>query len=293
MSVEEVLAQGRAMECGDDYAGAQASYEKVLALTEDSTCPRADIWRADALHGLGKIARLRGRYAQAEALLRRGIAHATRVHGADAPETAYLINELAMTFRYWGRFEEASDLYQRALCALTDPLDVAGVWHNLGGLEHARGDFAAAASHARRSVEIRQGLLGRDHLDVVADRAALAAILDALGEDAEAEALLRQALEVFTRALGPDHVEVAITRGNLAALLHRRGDLDQAEPMYRCALAMREKILGPDHPELAITLNNLATLCEERGDTAQAQALRARAGRLAQRVAWAEEVAQT
>jgi tetratricopeptide (TPR) repeat protein len=280
MSVEDVLAQGLALEDCHDYVGAQASYEEVLTLAEATQGPRADAWCADALHGLGKIARMRGRYAEAEAQLRRGIVHATQAHGADAPETAYLINELAMTLRSWGRFEEAADLYQRALCALTDPLDAAGVRHNLGGLEHARGNFAAAARHARRSVEIRQGILGSDHLDVVADRAALAAILDALGEDAEAEALLRHALDVFTRALGPDHVEVAITRGNLAALLHRRGDLDQAEPLYRSALATREKLRGPGHPELAIILDNLAALCEDRGDTAQAQALRARAATL-------------
>src|SRR5438093_125331 len=68
-----------------------------------------------------------------------------------------------------------------------DDVALASVYHNLGGLEHARGNYEAAEPLARRSVELRELALGAKHPDVAADRAALAAIVDALGRDEEAE----------------------------------------------------------------------------------------------------------
>jgi tetratricopeptide (TPR) repeat protein len=94
----------------------------------------------------------------------------------------------------------------------------ATLLHNLGGLAHARGDYAAAEAPARRAVEIRQAPLGINHPTVAADRAALAAILDALAQHEDAGALLEDALRTFECTYGPDHYEVAITANNLAAI---------------------------------------------------------------------------
>ncbi|MFC4908019.1 tetratricopeptide repeat protein [Actinomadura gamaensis] len=269
--VEELLDHGRALEAEGELDAAGAVYRDVLDMAGLS-----DTQRADALHGLGLVARLQGRYAEAEGLLRRGIAVAEDGLGRDAPETAYLLNELAVLFKYAGRFDEAEALYRRALAALEraddpDPADLAGLCHNLGGLEHARGDYARAAGYARRSVELRVRARGEDHPDVAADRAALAAILDALGEDAEAEALFRAALGAFDRA--GNEPEAAVTRCGLAALLHSRGDLDGAEALYREALAVRVRVCGADHPDLGVVLHNLALLCEEGGRAAEAARL--------------------
>ena len=102
---------------------------------------------------------------------------------------------------------------------LEHPL-AATLFHNLGGLEHARGRYAEGEPHARRSVEIRERLLGPDHPDTAADVAALAALLDGQGKYDEAEQLYRRALAVFERAYGPEHYEVAVNLNNLAALYH-------------------------------------------------------------------------
>ncbi len=55
------------------------------------------------------------------------------------------MNKLVAT-KYTGHFDTAYQLYRRALRIAIDTLgpnhtDVASIYHNLGGLEHARGRF--------------------------------------------------------------------------------------------------------------------------------------------------------
>ncbi|MFK0257110.1 tetratricopeptide repeat protein [Streptomyces sp. NPDC090445] len=238
---------------------------------------------ARAQCGLAAVYRLRGRYRRAQALLRTALERAEGDPASDGlPELADLLNELAVTCKYTGEFDEAERLYRRVWAVLVEAggpahPELATVWHNLAGLAHARGDFAAAEPPARRSVALSERTLGPDHPAVAADRAALAAILDGLGRREEAERLLREALAVFGRVLGPGHHETAVTCHNLACLAYRRGRLAEAEQLFRRALAVKETVLGPDHPELAVTLHNLALVVEDRGRRSEALPLVRRA----------------
>jgi Flp pilus assembly protein TadD len=95
------------------------------------------------------------------------------------------VNELAIICKYTGRFRFGEVLYRRALALVEtqpgrDHPMATAIHHNLGGVAHARGDFAAAEPHARRTVQIRAAALSPAHLAVAADRAAWAAVLDGL-----------------------------------------------------------------------------------------------------------------
>jgi tetratricopeptide (TPR) repeat protein len=189
-----------------------------------------------------------------------------------------VLNRLGMQHKYAGRFTAAERAYRRAMTlALTrrtpDAAVLADLYHNMGGLEHARRRFAAAEPLARRAVELRARALGEHHPAVAADRAALAPILDALGHSEAAELLLRQALQV----LAADHRDIAPALNNLAAIRHRAGAPREAEQLYRRALALKQRQHGASHRELAPTLNNLATLLREQGRTAEAVTLYQRA----------------
>src|SRR5207249_756098 len=110
--------------------------------------------------------------------------------------------DLAVLYKYTGQFRVASRLYRRALALMEqhfgpDHLELATLYHNLGGLEHAQGRHARGEPFARRSVAIRTAALGAGHPQVAADEAALAALLQGQGKDDEAEALYRRALAVF------------------------------------------------------------------------------------------------
>ena len=70
-----------------------------------------------------------------------------------------------MLYKYNGRFTKAARLYRQALSSLIAAQGaehpwVATLYHNLGGLEHARGNHARGEPFARRSVAIRQRVPG-------------------------------------------------------------------------------------------------------------------------------------
>jgi Tetratricopeptide repeat len=100
--------------------------------------------------------------------------------------------------------------------------------------------------------------LGPDHLEVAADRGALAAILDARGRHRDAQQTLRHVLSVLESALGPDHFEVAATLDRLAASVQHTGDYARAASLHERSLAIKRRILGPDHVDVAETSARLA-----------------------------------
>jgi tetratricopeptide (TPR) repeat protein len=240
---------------------------------------------ARALRPLGTAQRARGRYREAEGTFTRALDHATAGFGPDSIEIAELHNDLGMTFKYVGRFDEAEAAYGKARVILeglpdVDPEDLAALFHNLGGLAHARDDFETAEPLARRAVEIRSSTLGRRAPATLLDRSAHAAIVAGLGRSDEAESSFRELLGDLEVTLGPDHPEVAVALNNLAALVQARGALAEAETLYRRVIAIKEAALGDDSPTLAVPFNNLATVLRAQGADADAAALYERAAKL-------------
>jgi len=89
-----------------------------------------------------------------------------------------VLNDLGVVHKAQARFDDAGLVYRRALAISaqaedTDAAALATLYHNLGGLEHARGRYAVGEPFARRALEIRRGLLGPDHPQVAAAAAAL------------------------------------------------------------------------------------------------------------------------
>ena len=152
--------------------------------------------------------------------------------------------------------------------------DVATLYHNLGGLDHARGHFAAGEPAARRAVEIRQRALAAGHPQVTetqfaADLAALAGVLDGQRKYAESEPIYERVLALFEQQLAAGDAaaeyEIAINLNNLAALYANTQRAPQAEPLYRRALMIKERLLGATHPDVAVSLNNLGVLLKGLG----------------------------
>src|SRR6185295_7823516 len=125
---------------------------------------------------------------------------AERCDGRDGVLVMAMLNRLGMIHKYQARFADARRVFTRALAIARTRLRAGDVafavlFHNLGGLEHARGHFARAEVWARRGLALRARALGVEHRDVARDLAALAAILDGRRRHAEAELLHLRALE--------------------------------------------------------------------------------------------------
>src|SRR5687768_3046902 len=100
-----------------------------------------------------------GNYKDAAATYRAALAMAEGSGTVKPLELASLLNNLAVVYKYLAEFDRAVELYRRSLDLTQQELGpthpgVATLFHNLGGLEHARGRYAEGEPFACRSVEI-------------------------------------------------------------------------------------------------------------------------------------------
>jgi tetratricopeptide (TPR) repeat protein len=100
----------------------------------------------------------------------------------------------------------------------------------------------------KRSLAIKEKVLGPDHPFVATALNDLAALHADQGHYADAEPLFKRSLAILEKALGPGHPDVAQSLSNLAELYRRQGRDTDAEPLFKRSLAIREKALGADHP---------------------------------------------
>jgi tetratricopeptide (TPR) repeat protein len=217
--------------------------------------------RLKTLELLGTIRRTLGDYAHAEVDLRSALRAADAEFGEVSTEAAEARNNLGVLYKHWGRFDQGLQLYKQALGSTgEDSLARGTIYHNIGGILHAQGDFAGAEEPARQAWEISRRLLGDDDPRTMLDAAAYAGVLDGMGRYDESERIYRRALEIFEKTYGPRHYEVAANLHNLAASLATRGLYAEAEEHYRRALAIKEEVLGAESPDVALTRHNLGSL---------------------------------
>ena len=187
------------------------------------------------------------------------------------------LNALGLHCKAAARYVEGRVHYRRALAILLreEPPDwdaLATLYHNLGGIEHALGNYAAGEALARTGLAIREHLGTADPVELAGDRAALAALLDGQGKDAEAERLYHHALRTWARSGRSEPGDVAAALNNLGVLCARRTEWDQAAALLSRAAALKRVALGPDHQDLALTLNNLAVVFRSAGALGRAAA---------------------
>ncbi|MFC4943032.1 tetratricopeptide repeat protein [Pseudonocardia sp. GCM10023141] len=272
-----LLMDGLLIQDAGDHTRAAELFVAVGAALDGVSGSAAATLRVHALTVRGALHRMHGEYRTAHRLLTQAALEAGDPDGRVAAH-----NELGMTARYAGRYDEAAEHYARARAELEsahgpDHPELATVHHNLSGLAHARGDIAEAQRAAWLAVEIRERALGPDHPATVADRGALAAVLISAGRVAEAETILEEVLAAVEQSYGGEHHEVAVVLHNLGSAAFTSGHHGRAGELLARSLALKEKALGPAHPELASTLCNLAQVLQANGQSAAAVELFRRA----------------
>jgi tetratricopeptide (TPR) repeat protein len=204
------------------------------------------------------------RYRDAEPVLRRATALSEEAYGAEAPQLAKALTQLAICCKALARFSDAGPLFQRALTIVErvegrEGSEVAAMYREFAALEHAAGNWARGVPFARTAVQLRRRALGGRHPMVASDLIGLAALLEGQKEHREAERLYMRAIAILERA-DPDHPDIAVALNNLAAIQQGRRRVTQAEGLYRRALALHTAHVGPGHPLVALCANNLAVL---------------------------------
>jgi tetratricopeptide (TPR) repeat protein len=226
---------------------------------------------ADYLHG-------RARYADARRLHERALAIRQARLGADHPDIAWTLSNLALVLRDQGDLAGARRLHEQTLAIRearlgTDHPDTAWTLNNLAVVLRVQGDLAGARRLHERALVIRETRLGADHLDTAWTLTNLADVLHAQEDLADARRLLERALAIREARRGADHPDTAWTLNNLAGVLRDQGDLANARHLLERSLAICEARLGADHPTTSITLDKLARVVLSQGDLTGARDL--------------------
>jgi len=203
----------------------------------------------------------------------RGVAMTELDPAEDLPS---VLNARGLRCKDLAQYDEARALYERALAILAQSPteragDIATLYHNLGGVEHARRDFVAAEPLARHGLAMRRDVGDDD--TIAADAVALAAILDGQQKFDEAEALYREALVIFERSPDRNAREIAVALNNLGAQYLARGRMSEALTLLNRSQRLKRTYLDTDHPDVAVTLNNLAEARRQAGEFVMAESL--------------------
>jgi tetratricopeptide (TPR) repeat protein len=278
-AIHAARLEGDAYEAQGHYDRALAAYRKGAALTDRAKEPLA--WAEEQNRVANMLWHL-ARYQEAESILRDILVLREQQHGANHPQTATALNNLAWLLKTTNRLAEAEPLMRRALAIDEKSLgaehpNVARDLNNLAQLLKATNRLAEAEPLMRRALAIDEKSYGPEHPVVARDLNNLATLLQDTNRLAEAEPLMRRALAIDEKSLGAEHPNVAHALNNLAQLLQATNRLAEAEPLMRRALAVDEKSYGPEHPNVATALNNLALLLQATNRLAEAEPLMRRA----------------
>lgn len=148
----------------------------------------------------------RGEWAEAAAAAAEALAELERAHGKDHPLLAPCLNQLALT-------------------------------------EAARGGFAEAEAHLRRSVAILEKAMPGTPV-LAFTLSVFAHFLRDRGRHAEAEPLVRRVLTILEDAHGPDAPETLAHLLELARACEEQGRLEEAKFLYSRALKIKERASG-------------------------------------------------
>ncbi|HEY4025222.1 MAG TPA: helix-turn-helix transcriptional regulator [Candidatus Dormibacteraeota bacterium] len=260
--------------CARLVAHVQVLDELGGAETEESAAVGA------LMNGIGAYLRCQGDFERAGCAYERALSIRERALGADHPDTASTLSDLAGLLRERGELAAARPLHERALAIREstlgrDHLDTSNSLNNLGFLLRDQGDPGGARSLLERALAIRERVLGPEHHGTATILNNLALVLIDQCDLAAARPLLERALAIRERKLGPDHNLTAECSINLGHLLTRQGELAAARPMLERSVATLGRILGPDHPHTARAQQRLAGLLHAAGQLAAARDLHA------------------
>ncbi len=222
-----------------------------------------------------------GRYREALDAHQHAYDLAVRAYGDAHVQTSTDMMSVARDAEKLGEGEKARALYLRALSIREESLgrDSKGVGEillNLGVLEYANNELAAAREHGQRALQIFEHRLGPDHVHVAIAHNHLGTVANAEHDGPTALAHYAEAIRIYTLRFGADHPKVAVPNSNAGNVLLDMGDYEAAIARYDRSLEIKTKALGPDHPGLAFEcLDKARALIElERFDEAVAMAER-------------------
>jgi len=154
---------------------------------------------------------------------------------------------------------------------------VARAYHSLGLYEQSH-------PHWARALELRQRILGPEHLTTIITMNNLASNHYSRGMYDQGRQLEEESLAILRRVHGAEHPTTLTTMSNLAANLHGQGKYQEAQKLFQECLKLKRRLLEPDDFGTTATMGNLAVNLQEQGRYEEAQKLNEEALEIQRRV---------
>ena len=132
---------------------------------------------------------------------------------------------------------------------------------DLGRKRFGEQRYPEAEQLFRQSVQEREKVLGKEHINTLRSKYRLAVTLHQQQKYPEAEQLFRQSVQEREKVLGKEHIDTLRSKYRLALTLHEQQKYPEAEQLFRQSVQEQEKVLGKEHIDtlwskyrLAVTL---------------------------------------
>ncbi|MEM8719517.1 MAG: tetratricopeptide repeat protein [Cyanobacteria bacterium P01_G01_bin.39] len=217
-----------------------------------------------------------GKFYQAIPLAQKALEIRKKILGAEHPDVAASLNNLAELYLNQGEYDKAEPFYLQAL-ELRKKLfgnnhaDVAISLQNLASFYTTQGKYSQAEPLYKQALKIYREQLGQENLYVATNLHNLAFTYLLQKKYSKAEPLFKEALEINKKQLGESHPSVANNLNSLAVLYQGQGKYSKAEPLFKEALEINKKQLGESHPSVATNLNDIGVFYEEQGRYSEAE----------------------
>ncbi|KAI0191514.1 hypothetical protein EV127DRAFT_428547 [Xylaria flabelliformis] len=150
----------------------------------------------------------------------------------------------------------------------------ATILHHAASFFYLQGQWNLAETFQTQARDIREKILGPNHLDTLDSINNLALIYQSQGRWREAEILRVQVMETSKATLGPDHPDTLISMGNIASTYQSQGRWREAEILRVQVMETHKATLGLDHPDTLISMGNIASTYQSQGRLKEAEILR-------------------
>ena len=223
---------------------------------------------------LGLLRLDQGQLADAERLVREGLAIDKRHRAPNDPAVAEDMSALGRVLEERGSCNEAIKVLDEAVRLQSKhevTTDLSDSLLALGEAHYYVGHLATAESLYNRALALDREFYGSIHPRVADDFFNLGEVQHDMGRDREAEQYYRQALGIKQSWYGTDHPDTALMMAAVGQALAYQGRYDEAAPILQQALAIQERLFGKLHPQVAMGLNTLGALEFKRGHFSDAE----------------------
>jgi serine/threonine-protein kinase len=230
---------------------------------------------ARARAAIGEALAGAAKYGEALSALESAVAELSKHEPTLALSEA--IGDLANTYYYFGRIDEAEGLNRRGLeldrRLFSERHPLVGVdLFNLGNIQLDRGDYAEAHATFRQSLAINETWYGRQHQKTARSVLMVGRSMAYQGRLEDAETAYEESLRVVRTTFGDQHPRVGQVWSLWGDLEMERRAPRAAEKMYETAAAIFKR-LGEHHEFYLHQQSNLAAVHIARGAHDRAEAL--------------------